>query len=137
MRGLQPGPPVGRGDVAHVGDRLCADLRGRREAPAHHRQHPVAVGGVDHGRHLVGEDPGQRRQVAGLIAVDREGAPDLVLEAGGAVEIAHGRDRSLPIPSNPLCCASTISQHQMRTSKLSMQICAMRGQYRPDFDALM
>ncbi len=96
---LEPRAPVRRGDVAHVGDRLRAEFRGRWEAPAHHGQHPLTFSGVDDGRHLVRKDAGQRRQVAGFVAIDREGAPDLVLGTGTAVEVAHDRDRSRSSPA--------------------------------------
>ena len=101
VRRLEPRSPVGRGDVAHIGDRLRAELRGRWEAPAHHRQHSLIVRGVDHGSHLVRKYAGKRRQVSDLVAIDGEGTPDLVLGAGTAVEIAHGWDRSRLRPTSP------------------------------------
>lgn len=43
---------------------------------------------------LVGEASEQRLQIGDLITFDGEVAPDLVLGTGGAVEVAHGWDRS-------------------------------------------
>jgi hypothetical protein len=51
---------------------------GGREAPAHLDQLTLAVAHPDHWRHLIGEDPGQERHVAG---VSRLAAKAFAMEA--------------------------------------------------------
>ena len=95
----EPSPPVGRFDVADVGDaRICllaCDGEGRRRhAPARHRELAHAIpSGADDRRGVVGEDARQHRQVAREVAHGAGEVADGLLAFGDAGEIAHGAQR--------------------------------------------
>ena len=96
----EPSPPVGRFDVADVGDAriffLACDGEGRRRhAPARHGEFARAVHrSADDRRGIVGEDAGQHRQIAREVAHGAGEVADGLLTLGDAVEIAHGRSVS-------------------------------------------
>jgi hypothetical protein len=61
-----------------------------RKAPSHHHQLALAIGrGAHHWRHLIREDSGQRRYVAGNVAHSAHEVADRLLRAGDAVKVAH------------------------------------------------
>jgi hypothetical protein len=56
-------------DVADVGDRLAAKLRGSRHAPSGHDQFALTIRAVANDRReLIWEDAWQERQIAGAVA---------------------------------------------------------------------
>jgi hypothetical protein len=59
------------------------------------QQLPLSIRHPHNRGHLVGEDPRQRRQVAGIVAGDAEGFPHRGLSAEGAIKIAHARPLGL------------------------------------------
>jgi hypothetical protein len=62
---VQPRPPVRAAHVADVRDRLATKLRRAGHAPARQNELTVAVpSDSDDGRELVGEDRGEKRQIA-------------------------------------------------------------------------
>ena len=70
---LEPPAPVGRFQVADICDRRCANIGWRRKAPAHHGEFALAIGREpDDGRHRVGIDGRQGREVAREITCDPE-----------------------------------------------------------------
>ena len=93
---LQPAAPVGAVQVTDIGDRPGAEIGWRGHAPPHHGQLARAVtGDMDHRRHLVGKDAGQRRQVAERVLHRPGEFPDRSLALGQRVEIAHAPFRRL------------------------------------------
>ena len=84
-----PGAPVGGAHVADVRDRPARDARRAWESPAQHRERPPRRARADHGRHLVREDAGQRREVAGVVRHGPERVADRLLAFGHGIEVAH------------------------------------------------
>jgi hypothetical protein len=88
--GLKPAAPVGRRQIANVGNRRTTELWRRRHAPAHSDQLAAALVIADHGCLLVRKYAWHARQIAGAIERGAEQPPDRLLISGHAVEIAHG-----------------------------------------------
>src|SRR5215212_1031734 len=68
---------------------MAADLRGRGQAPAHLEELAAVLPIADYWRHLVREDGGQGRDVAGAVLTDVERLTHGRLGGVRAIEIAH------------------------------------------------
>ena len=90
----KPTAPMRATDIANVGDRRAAKLRRPWHAPTRHDKLTLAVGSIANDRsQLVGEDPGEQRQVAGSIipAIGQTAPPTLALaRAGGWAKFGLG-----------------------------------------------
>jgi hypothetical protein len=73
-------------DVRH---RRTGSGRRRRHSPSHHNHFANACVVSDHRRQVVGKRPGQRRQVANVLAENAEHRGDGGLVGGDALKIAH------------------------------------------------
>ena len=88
---------IGRLQIAHVRDWRVAEIRRRRESPAHHGQLAFAIARNPNNRcHRVRVDGWQGRKVIGQVARDLKEATDGLLIAGDAVEVANWGRKSLP-----------------------------------------
>src|SRR3984957_18429416 len=72
------------------GDRLAAEPRWARHAPARHDQFALTIRAVAHDRsHLIGEDAGERREVAGPVVDGAEQPANGGLALGFRVQVAY------------------------------------------------
>ena len=85
----RPIPQVRRVGVADV-RRDAWKLRRVRHAPAHYGKFALSFIDAHHRRHLIGENCGERRQVARIISRDLKQVADRFLVGRGRIEIAHG-----------------------------------------------
>jgi hypothetical protein len=87
----EPSAPVRTPNVADVCDRRAAELRRAGHSPARHDKLALALDSdANDRRHLVGEDRGEQREVAGAVVRRAKPIADRGLAFGQAVEVAHG-----------------------------------------------
>jgi hypothetical protein len=72
---FEPAAPIGRFEIAHVGDRRVADVW-RREAPMHHGEFALAIRRrVDNWRYGIRVNSRQGWKIARPVAHHTKGAP--------------------------------------------------------------
>ena len=87
----KPASPMRALHVSNVRHRRTAELRRTRHSPTRHDKLALAIrAAADDRGHLVGEDRGERRQIARPVVLDGEQVADGRLALGDRIQIAHG-----------------------------------------------